>query len=67
MLLRYGLGEENAAKRIEAAVIETLNRGFRTGDIFSTGTVSGVFTMSTLQFLFGDLISSKRALRSNGC
>lgn len=38
MLLRYGLGEENAAKRIEAAVIETLNRGFRTGDIFSTGT-----------------------------
>ncbi|KAH7678896.1 3-isopropylmalate dehydrogenase protein [Dioscorea alata] len=37
MLLRYGLGEENAAKRIENAVIETLDRGFRTGDIFSTG------------------------------
>ncbi|ONK54997.1 uncharacterized protein A4U43_UnF8790 [Asparagus officinalis] len=38
MLLRYGLGEENAAKRIEDAVIETLNRGFRTGDLFSAGT-----------------------------
>ncbi|GJN01254.1 hypothetical protein PR202_ga18506 [Eleusine coracana subsp. coracana] len=38
MLLRYGLGEENAAKRIEAAVIETLNHGFRTGDIYSPGT-----------------------------
>ncbi|XP_008799875.1 3-isopropylmalate dehydrogenase 2, chloroplastic [Phoenix dactylifera] len=37
MLLRYGLGEENAAKRIETAVMETLNRGFRTGDIISTG------------------------------
>lgn len=39
MLLRYGLGEENAAKRIEAAVTETLNHGFRTGDIYSPGTV----------------------------
>ncbi|KAJ0980764.1 hypothetical protein J5N97_009019 [Dioscorea zingiberensis] len=39
MLLRYGLGEENAAKIIEKAVIETLDRGFRTGDIFSTGMV----------------------------
>jgi 3-isopropylmalate dehydrogenase len=38
MLLRYGLGEENAAKRIEAAVTETLNQGFRTGDIYSPGT-----------------------------
>ncbi|KAG9440279.1 hypothetical protein H6P81_020444 [Aristolochia fimbriata] len=37
MLLRYGLGEENAAKRIENAVQETLNNGFRTGDIFSDG------------------------------
>lgn len=40
MLLRYGLGEENAAKRIEAAVLDTLNRGFRTGDIYSSGMVS---------------------------
>ncbi|KAK1305366.1 hypothetical protein QJS10_CPB11g01699 [Acorus calamus] len=39
MLLRYGLGEENAAKRIENAVLETLDKGFRTGDIFSTGKV----------------------------
>lgn len=39
MLLRYGLGEENAAKRVEAAVTETLNNGFRTGDIYSPGTV----------------------------
>jgi 3-isopropylmalate dehydrogenase len=39
MLLRYGLGEENAAKRIESAVTETLNQGFRTGDIYSPGTV----------------------------
>jgi len=38
MLLRYGLGEENAAKRIESAVTETLNQGFRTGDIYSPGT-----------------------------
>ncbi|KAF8393102.1 hypothetical protein HHK36_021343 [Tetracentron sinense] len=37
MLLRYGLGEENAAKRIESAVLDTLTRGFRTGDIYSTG------------------------------
>lgn len=39
MLLRYGLGEENAAKRIEDAVLETLSKGFRTGDIFSSGMV----------------------------
>ncbi|XP_008228749.1 PREDICTED: 3-isopropylmalate dehydrogenase 2, chloroplastic-like [Prunus mume] len=38
MLLKYGLGEENAAKRIEAAVLDTLNKGFRTGDIYSAGT-----------------------------
>ncbi|EOY25972.1 Isopropylmalate dehydrogenase-like domain - like 7 [Theobroma cacao] len=37
MLLKYGLGEENAAKRIENAVLDTLNRGFRTGDIYSAG------------------------------
>ncbi|KAK9083140.1 hypothetical protein Scep_029611 [Stephania cephalantha] len=37
MLLRYGLGEEDAAKMIENAVLETLNKGFRTGDIFSSG------------------------------
>lgn len=37
MLLRYGLQEETAANIIESAVLETLNKGFRTGDIFSTG------------------------------
>ncbi|KAF5957180.1 hypothetical protein HYC85_004405 [Camellia sinensis] len=35
MLLKYGLGEEKAAQRIETAVLDTLNRGFRTGDIYS--------------------------------
>ncbi|GMH15905.1 hypothetical protein Nepgr_017746 [Nepenthes gracilis] len=37
MLLRYGLGEGKAAERIETAVLETLNKGFRTGDIYSAG------------------------------
>ncbi|KAE8696128.1 hypothetical protein F3Y22_tig00110676pilonHSYRG00089 [Hibiscus syriacus] len=39
MLLRYGLGEANAAKRIENAVLDTLNKGFRTGDIYFPGNV----------------------------
>lgn len=39
MLLKYGLGEEDAAKRIEAAVLDTLSRGYRTGDIHSDGNV----------------------------
>lgn len=38
MLLRYGLGEDKAAGRIENAVLDTLNRGFRTADIYSAGT-----------------------------
>ncbi|GAB2269516.1 hypothetical protein Dimus_004433 [Dionaea muscipula] len=29
--------EEKAAERIETAVLETLDKGFRTRDIFSTG------------------------------
>lgn len=37
MLLKYGLGEEKAAQRIESAVVDTLNKGFRTGDIYSSG------------------------------
>ncbi|KAH6832870.1 isopropylmalate dehydrogenase 2 [Perilla frutescens var. hirtella] len=37
MLLKYGLGEEKAARRIEAAVLDTLDRGYRTGDIHSAG------------------------------
>lgn len=39
MLLKYGLGEEKAAKRLDSAVLDTLNRGFRTGDIYSSGFV----------------------------
>ncbi|PSS07543.1 3-isopropylmalate dehydrogenase [Actinidia chinensis var. chinensis] len=35
MLLKYGLGEEKAAQRIETAVLDTLSKGFRTGDIYS--------------------------------
>ncbi|XP_006301906.2 3-isopropylmalate dehydrogenase 2, chloroplastic [Capsella rubella] len=38
MLLRYGLKEENAAKRIEEAVCDVLDRGFRTRDIHTPGT-----------------------------
>lgn len=53
MLLRYGLGEENAAKRIEAAVLATLDNGFRTGDIHSSGTVS-----TSLRFTFSLLYRS---------
>ncbi|KAJ7535821.1 hypothetical protein O6H91_12G047500 [Diphasiastrum complanatum] len=37
MLLKYGLGQERAAERVEAAVKTTLDRGFRTGDIMSYG------------------------------
>ncbi|XP_057465577.1 3-isopropylmalate dehydrogenase 2, chloroplastic-like isoform X2 [Actinidia eriantha] len=37
MLLKYGLGEEKAAQRIETAVLDALNRGFRTRDIYSEG------------------------------
>lgn len=37
MLLKYGLGEEKAARIIETAVLDTLDRGFRTGDIYSQG------------------------------
>ncbi|KAL9238568.1 hypothetical protein vseg_012969 [Gypsophila vaccaria] len=37
MLLRYGLGENKAADIIEAAVRDTLDKGFRTGDIYAAG------------------------------
>ncbi|KAF9608929.1 hypothetical protein IFM89_012097, partial [Coptis chinensis] len=39
MLLRYGLHEENAARIIDNASLETLNKGFQTGDIFLAGKV----------------------------
>lgn len=43
MLLKYGLGEEEAALRIETAVLDTLSRGFRTGDIYSSENVCKFF------------------------
>ena len=44
MLLKYGLGEEHAAKRIEKAVLDALDKGLRTGDIYSAGTVSILYS-----------------------
>jgi 3-isopropylmalate dehydrogenase len=38
MLLRYSLGQNSAADAIEAAVRTAIDRGFRTGDIWSEGT-----------------------------
>lgn len=43
MLLRYGLGESKASEIIETAVMDTLNRGFRTGDIYSAGNVCALY------------------------
>ena len=37
MMLRYGLNQPQAADKIEAAVLEVLERGYRTGDIMSEG------------------------------
>ncbi|MEC4985858.1 MAG: 3-isopropylmalate dehydrogenase [Oscillatoria sp. PMC 1068.18] len=37
MMLRYGLNEPEAAAKIEAAVMEVLDLGYRTGDIMSEG------------------------------
>ena len=37
MMLRYGLNEPNAATEIENAVSQVLDRGYRTGDIMSSG------------------------------
>jgi 3-isopropylmalate dehydrogenase len=38
MMLRYSLGMESAAQRIEAAVKTVLAQGLRTADIYETGT-----------------------------
>ena len=38
MMLRFSLNQEEAAKRIEAAVQKVLEQGLRTPDIFSEGT-----------------------------
>lgn len=37
MMLRYGLNQPEAANKIEQAVVEVLDRGYRTGDIMSEG------------------------------
>jgi len=37
MMLRYGLDEPEAADRIEQAVMQVLDQGYRTGDIMSAG------------------------------
>lgn len=52
MLLKYGLGEANAAKRIENAVLDTLNRGFRTGDIYSAGNVQASYLKHLFLLLY---------------
>lgn len=38
LMLRYSLGESEAADAIEAAVEKVIEQGFRTGDIFEEGT-----------------------------
>lgn len=38
MMLRFSLGQEEAAQRIEAAVKTVLDQGLRTADIYSAGT-----------------------------
>jgi 3-isopropylmalate dehydrogenase len=38
MMLRFSLGQAEAADRIEAAVKKVLSQGLRTGDIYSEGT-----------------------------
>ena len=38
MMLRFSLGQEDAAQRIEAAVKIVLDQGLRTADIYSAGT-----------------------------
>ncbi len=37
LLARHSLGEETAATKMESAVAEVLNQGYRTGDIFAEG------------------------------
>ncbi|MEN9472077.1 MAG: hypothetical protein RLZZ495_166, partial [Pseudomonadota bacterium] len=39
MMLRFSLNQEAAAQRIEAAVQKVLQQGYRTGDIYSEGTI----------------------------
>jgi 3-isopropylmalate dehydrogenase len=50
MMLRFSLGQTEAADRIEAAVKKVLSQGLRTGDIYSAGTTK----VSTVQM--GDAV-----------
>jgi 3-isopropylmalate dehydrogenase len=57
MMLRYGLGEEQAATIIESAVNDVLDKGHRTGDIASPGmvcstsqTLNNIASLSTHQW-----------------
>ncbi len=50
MMLRFSLGQTEAADRIEAAVKKVLSQGLRTGDIYSVGTTK----VSTVQM--GDAV-----------
>jgi 3-isopropylmalate dehydrogenase len=50
MMLRFSLGQTEAADRIEAAVKKVLSQGLRTGDIYSIGTTK----VSTVQM--GDAV-----------
>lgn len=40
MMLRYGLNEPSAASKIEQAVTQVLDAGYRTGDIMSEGMIA---------------------------
>ena len=40
MMLRYSLGEQEAADAIDAAVGNVLDTGLRTQDIFTAGTIN---------------------------
>lgn len=46
MMLRYGLGEEQAAAAIESAVNVVLDKGYWTGDISSPGKVLPVISLT---------------------
>nr|UMT69204.1 isopropylmalate dehydrogenase-like protein [Cephalotaxus hainanensis] len=63
MLLKYGLGEEDAAYRIESAVLATLDKGFRTADLMSPGqTLVGCAKMGEEVLKALDLLSPAAVL-----
>jgi len=58
MLLRYSLDEDEAADAVEAAVKQVLKDGYRTGDIYTTGTTK----VGTRKM--GDLVAERVSLRA---